>query len=269
MAIEREVTKIVDGDTINVQPLIGGENSVRLLGIDTPETNYYGRSQGQHADDAKVFLNSLVSVGDTIKLEMDQEERDKFGRVLAYVLKGTDNANIELVKAGMAAPYQIYPNLAYFDGIRQATINARDGGKGIFDPDNPLLELPFEFRMRIDRRAPHKYVGNFQTMEYYDPKEYNDVPLEDRVFFFEEQQAIDADYTPRSRPVDVSKIVDKAYEGLAFAELLKAPVSALYGVSKNDGRLLKEAFGIETIEDMAKNKYFKWAQAIYDLARNE
>ena len=94
MNIEKVVTKIVDGDTINVEPFDDGEDSVRLLGIDTPETNYYGRSQGKHAEDATDFLKELIGVGDTVRIETDEEERDRYGRVLAYVFKGDENINI-------------------------------------------------------------------------------------------------------------------------------------------------------------------------------
>lgn len=266
MNITKVITKIVDGDTINVEPFPDGEDSVRLLGIDTPETNYQGRSQGKHADDAKLFLNSLISIGDTVRIETDLEERDKYGRVLAYVFKGDLNINVKLVAEGMAAPYQIFPNLKFFNEVRQATIDAQNQQKGIFNPVNPLTELPFEFRMRVDRRSPHKYVGNSQSKIYYNPIEYREVPLENRIFFFNEEDAINAGYILRQKPVDLSKIVDAAYVGLIFTELLKAPVSALKGVSDRDAELLDEAFGIKTIEGMADNKYFKWAQAIKSLA---
>lgn len=267
MIIEKEVTKIVDGDTINVEPFEDEEDSVRLLGIDTPETNYKGRSQGKHAEDATAFLKQLISVGDTVRIETDEEERDRYGRVLAYVFKEEVNINIKLVEEGMAAPYQIYPNLKFFNDVRQAAISAREEGNGIHNPADPLGELPFEFRMRIDRRSPHKYVGHSQTKIYYNPIEYDQVALEDRVFFFKEQDAIDAGYTLRLKPVTLRDVVDKAYEGLIFTELLKAPVSALKGVSDRDRELLDEAFGINTIEDMAENKFFKWAQAIKSLAK--
>lgn len=266
MNIEKVVTKIVDGDTINVEPFDDGENSVRLLGIDTPETNYYGRSQGEHAADATDFLKELISAGDIVRIESDQEERDKYGRILGYVFRDDENINVKLVAEGMAVPYQIYPNLRFFDAIRQATISARESKKGIFNPADPLEELPFEFRMRVDGRYPHKYVGDFSTKFYYNPIEYSRIDIEQRVFFFREQNAIDAGYTLRSKPVSLSNIVDKAYDGLIFQELLKAPVSALKGVSENDEELLNKAFGIKTIADMAENKFFRWAQAIKSLA---
>jgi len=66
---------------------------------------------------------------------------------------------------------------------------------------------------------------------------------------------------------DISKFVDKAYEQQTFAELVKAPVAALQGVSEADGESLAKALGIKTIGDLATNKFVLWAQAINTLAR--
>ncbi len=65
---------------------------------------------------------------------------------------------------------------------------------------------------------------------------------------------------------DISKFVDKAYEGQSFAELAKAPVSALQGVSEADAAALASALGIKTIGDLATSKYVLRAQAIATLA---
>ena len=65
---------------------------------------------------------------------------------------------------------------------------------------------------------------------------------------------------------DVKKFLDKAYENQEFSELVKAPVAALQGVSDADGEALQKAFGIETIGDLATNKYVLWAQAIKTLS---
>jgi hypothetical protein len=65
---------------------------------------------------------------------------------------------------------------------------------------------------------------------------------------------------------DIGKYLDKAFEQLEFAELAKAPVSALAGVSDADAAALKSALGITTIGDLATSKYVLWAQAINTLA---
>ena len=66
---------------------------------------------------------------------------------------------------------------------------------------------------------------------------------------------------------DVSKFLDKAYEGKEFSELAGAPISALQGVSDGDAEKLKAAFGIDTIHDLATNKFVLWAQAINVLSK--
>ena len=52
----------------------------------------------------------------------------------------------------------------------------------------------------------------------------------------------------------------------SLAEILQAPVSALQGVSQGDADLLKQAFNIKTVGDLGKNKYFRAAQLLAQLA---
>lgn len=266
MKTTTQVTKIVDGDTIHVTPNSDGQYSVRLLGIDTAETYYRGQNQGKYAEAAKTFLKEKLQVGDTIQLESDGEAQDRYKRILAYVFKDDININVALVRAGLAAPYAIYPNQKYFLEIREASTLAQKENKGMFDVDDPAKELPFEFRMRIDKRKPHKFVGDYLCKQYVRPTDYKEVPIENRLFFFKESDAVKAGYTARKNGADISHIVNKAYSGLSFKALLKEPVSALKGLSKNDARLLNEAFGIETIEELAENQHYKAARAIKDLA---
>jgi len=69
--------------------------------------------------------------------------------------------------------------------------------------------------------------------------------------------------------MNINKCVDKAFEKKTLKELVNAPVSALQGVSEGDEELLKKAFKVKTIGDLAKLKYVKWAQAICTLAEGE
>ena len=64
------------------------------------------------------------------------------------------------------------------------------------------------------------------------------------------------------KPGFITKFFDKPYENRSILELAKAPVAAISGVSESDAQDLKEAFGIETVEDLAKHKYIKLAQGI-------
>ena len=66
--------------------------------------------------------------------------------------------------------------------------------------------------------------------------------------------------------VNLDTFLDKAYERSSLAEILAAPVSALAGVSDGDAELLQKAFNIKTVGDLGKNKYFRAAQLLAELA---
>ena len=63
--------------------------------------------------------------------------------------------------------------------------------------------------------------------------------------------------------------VDKMHAGKSLSELSGSPVSALEGLTPRHARLLEEAFGVKTIEDLSKLKYFEIARAIVTLAKYE
>jgi hypothetical protein len=65
---------------------------------------------------------------------------------------------------------------------------------------------------------------------------------------------------------NLDKLLDKAYEQTPLEDLPNAPVAALSGVSEGDAKLLEQAFGIRTIGDLGRNKYFRVALALVDLA---
>jgi hypothetical protein len=66
--------------------------------------------------------------------------------------------------------------------------------------------------------------------------------------------------------VPLDKSLDKAYENSSLAELLGAPVSALAGVSDGDAIKLKEAFGIDTVGELGRNRYIRAAVALVTLS---
>jgi hypothetical protein len=69
--------------------------------------------------------------------------------------------------------------------------------------------------------------------------------------------------------MNIDNIVDNAYHGKDFRDLVDAPVSALCGVSAEDAAAIKQAFGVTTIGQFADLKFVKWAVAIKTLATAE
>lgn len=68
--------------------------------------------------------------------------------------------------------------------------------------------------------------------------------------------------------MDVSRTVDKAWSDKNAAEILDAPVSALHGVSDADAENMAKAFGVKTVRDLAENKFFLRARALWLLAEH-
>ena len=102
------VDRVIDGDTIVV-----GNQSIRLLGINTPERGEF------FYDEAKDFLTELV-VNQSVVLEKGREDRDKYQRLLRYVFLNDKNVNSELVEQGYANYY--FPT--GFDQYSYKLINA-------------------------------------------------------------------------------------------------------------------------------------------------
>ncbi|WP_166245253.1 immunoglobulin-like domain-containing protein [Paenibacillus turpanensis] len=196
---EAKVTKVVDGDTIHLDRTIFGTNKVRFLSIDTPETNYEGQSQGYHAEQATAKLAELLPVGTTVRIEPGTEPLDSYGRLLAHVHKGDMDVNQEMVRLGMAVNYFIWPNMGHFEEYSEAAKEAMENGRGMFDPSNPIEKLPYEFRFSL-RGAPDKFVGDYFTKEFVTPDKWDLIPTENRVFFFTEEEALEAGYTKVDAP---------------------------------------------------------------------
>ena len=69
--------------------------------------------------------------------------------------------------------------------------------------------------------------------------------------------------------MNIQSIVDQSFHTKTFRELAEAPISALRGVSPSDARALSQAFGVNTIAELANLNFFKWATAIQTLAEVE
>ena len=125
-----DVIRVVDGDTILVD-LDGREEYVRYIGVDTPESVKPGERPECFGLESSLFNRRQVE-GRTVRLEVGEEERDRFGRLLAYVFVGNRMVNAELLRAGMAETLTIAPNDRFakrFGGLEEG---ARRSSLGIW-----------------------------------------------------------------------------------------------------------------------------------------
>jgi micrococcal nuclease len=128
-----EVVRVVDGDTL-VVGIGGGEERVRLIGIDAPESVRPDTPVECWGEEASVTTTDLLPEGTPIRLERDVEARDRFDRLLAYVHRSADGlfVNLELARLGAADSLTIEPNTAYEDQIAGAVADARRAGRGLW-----------------------------------------------------------------------------------------------------------------------------------------
>lgn len=126
------VTKVIDGDTIEVE----GGIRVRLIGIDTPETVDPRRPVQCFGKEASSELKKLLN-GKEVFLEKDVSETDKYGRLLRYVyLPLEDNqmlfVNDYMVREGFALVLTYPPDVKYNEQFRQAEREAREEKRGLW-----------------------------------------------------------------------------------------------------------------------------------------
>jgi len=119
--------RVADGDTVRVRIDGGREERVRYIGIDTPEVT----SDECFADEAAAFNERLVA-GREVRLELDAEERDRYGRLLAYVYAGDLLVNAELLRKGYAQPLTVPPNVRFADRFKRLARDARREGRGLW-----------------------------------------------------------------------------------------------------------------------------------------
>ena len=125
-----DVSRVVDGDTIEVY-MGGGEEDVRYIGIDTPETVKEGTPVQCYGPEASERNHELVD-GQKVRLVFDRERRDQYGRLLAYVFVGDDFINGDLVSGGYARTLEIEPNTSRADQLGELEQEAATAGRGLW-----------------------------------------------------------------------------------------------------------------------------------------
>lgn len=126
--------------------MISKREKVRLIGIDTPESTYnskaYRDSKRTKRDintvielgkKATQYAKSLLPIGSYVKLELDMQTHDRYGRLLAYVyLPDGVMLNTLLLKEGYAQVMTIPPNVKHKGLFIRLEKEAREKSKGLW-----------------------------------------------------------------------------------------------------------------------------------------
>lgn len=151
-AVEAEIEGTADGDTLELAEEVEGYDTVRLIGVDTPELGEAGE-EGQPeplAEEASTFTADELE-GRNVLLQIGEGKADQYGRLLAYVWKGeaTEDGfigglgrmfgmggaelfNLKLLEEGYAEVLTIEPNDLYAGCFEAAASDARRSGIGLW-----------------------------------------------------------------------------------------------------------------------------------------
>lgn len=153
---EYRVIDVIDGDTVVIND---AKNSrVRYLGIDTPEIALQDSPGDPMSKEAWDYNAGLVQ-GKKVRLELDEEKYDVYGRILAYVYVDELLVNQELLKEGLATVLIIEPNNKHSEIIYDAVGEARRKNKGIWGPLSSLHPPNSNHRFRVDIDKVDRYEG--------------------------------------------------------------------------------------------------------------
>ena len=127
------VEHVVDGDTAVVR-LNGREETIRFLGVDTPETVDPDTPPECFGPEASDHMKELLPPGTEVHLTRDVEARDRYDRLLVYVERADDGlfVNLDLVEGGWADDLPFPPNTAHAREFALAVATARRQGLGLW-----------------------------------------------------------------------------------------------------------------------------------------
>lgn len=221
-AVPAIFVEVVDGDTITVEIEDEDgetvEETVRMIGIDTPETNYaFGNEPECYGEEATKKTESLLVAAedDLVWLEKDVSETDRFDRLLRYVwyVSEIDGKvhflNADLVREGYALAKAYRPDTARQDELDAAEREAIENSAGMWlacdasvsgDPDEEDGDGPDD--APIDRTKEPAEVEEDAACAFFDT--------------FDQAQAFLAEYP------ELADIIDPDFDGVACEDFFDA-----------------------------------------------
>lgn len=125
----RKVESVVDGDTLR----LSGGDSLRLIGVNTPEIGRDGRRDEPIAQSARQALASMAGRGQSVWLRSAEDKRDRYGRLLAYAYDSQGRSlSSRMIAKGLGFHIAIAPNIRLVECLYYQEVEARSAGLGVW-----------------------------------------------------------------------------------------------------------------------------------------
>lgn len=149
------VTKVSDGDTIQLTTAEHTKLRVRLYGIDAPETdkinNHTGRVSKSGQSYGEESWKALKNIIMWKQVRLDILDIDRYHRMVGIIWLNNRNINLEIIREGNAEAYIEYLKPPYRSEFLKAEREARSAKKGIWSLQD--YERPKDFRKRLKVRG--------------------------------------------------------------------------------------------------------------------
>ena len=135
--------RVVDGDTVVVKTELG-EETIRLLLIDTPESVHPEKPAQPFGKEASDYLTKHMSKVNAVRLERGDPEKDKYDRTLGYLWADGENVNHHMITKGYArVAYVFEPNTKYLDSFQLAEKQAKKDRRKIWGKKGYVTDKGF------------------------------------------------------------------------------------------------------------------------------
>jgi endonuclease YncB( thermonuclease family) len=162
-SLSATITRVIEGDTVVARLADGNEITVRLIGIDTPETLRPGVSVECGGEQANEEMRRLVE-GQQVTLVSDpsQDAADRFGRSLFYVDR-SDGVDLgeAMLRAGWANVFVFEQEFERLPRYRTARNDARDAGDGVWGRCDGDFHRTRAEELRAKRRSAKEFVRSY------------------------------------------------------------------------------------------------------------
>lgn len=201
------IVRVVDGDTI-VANVAGQEQKIRLILVDTPESVHPDESKNtEYGEIASAFTASLLKAGQTIYLQKDVSETDRYNRLLRYVWlsQPTDVEseseirakmyNAKLLLEGYAQIATFPPDIKYVDIFTKFQREARETGRGLWGYEQSTSDTPTP---AVPTKTTGSYVGSINSNKYHLPscRHAKNIDSSNAIWFDTKEEAVSTGYQP-------------------------------------------------------------------------
>lgn len=180
-----KVLRVVDGDTIVVD-FNGVEEKVRMIGIDTPESVHPDSEKNTAEGFTASAYTKTALEGKYVTLEFDVQQRDQYGRLLAYVYLNGVMFNKTLLETGYAVISTYPPNVKYVDEFKEIYNRVYEDVESVDSEDTTTV------------KTTGTYVGSTESDKYHNPscRYAKKIAKTNQIWFDNKNEASSAGYSP-------------------------------------------------------------------------